>query len=145
MASSELEIRDWELTDSFVSAVVKQLKPTTTDYIEGVGVALADAIQQYAPEKTGELRSSVQVEVVSPMRVRILMSYYAVWVDRGHRVVMRTRNRYRIQQDRGRQGKTAMFLWRTRPANFIRQSRQSQPVQDAINNTELLFRRRQSN
>ena len=140
----ELSIREWQGTDSFVAALVKAVQPTEEAYIRGVLEAMANKMIATVPVKTGELRSSIRVEVSSPTRGKVLMAAYGVWVDRGHRVIMRSKGRYRTREDRGVTTVSKTYLWRTRAANFIRDAINSPEVQAARENVAIAFRRRQS-
>lgn len=146
MPSYEAETRDWDLeAESFVSGLVKAIEqPTDTAYVEGVAKAMVQAMDRFVPVVTGELQSSLRYEILSPTRFRILMAYYGVWVDRGHRVYRSSVDRYRIQSDKGSKNlfrPSSNFLWRSRAANFVKRARESAQVAAAIDNVKLLFRR----
>jgi hypothetical protein len=145
----EVQLRDWEGTDSFVRALIQQVQPTSEDYIRGI---LAEAVVHMrinAPVKTGALLSSLRVEVESPTRGRIVMIYYGVWVDRGHRVITPTMrgDKYRVRSDMTYKigMKSANWVVRTKPARFITNAFNSPSVLAAKKNISLAFRRRQSN
>lgn len=146
----EVQIREWDTdSDSFVRAVVQAVQPTSPDYLKGVLDAAAAEMVSEAPEKTGALRSSIRVEVLSPTVGKILMIYYGVWVDRGHRVITPTMrgDRYRVRSDlTGKLGmKSSNWVARTKPARFIARAFNSPAVQAAKKDISLAFRRRQAN
>lgn len=146
-APYELQLREWELTDSFVRAVVAATEIVNEEYLHNY----LDAVVQemHPPVRTGELEQSLTVVMESAKRGKIVMAYYGVWVDRGHRVITPTMkgDRYRVRGDLTGDFNKPSSYWaaRTKPANFIRKAFASPRAVAAKQNIMLALRRRQSN